>query len=155
MDLLECPLCLFLMCEPVTMSCGHTFCRRCVGGQILPSKCPACKVRLKQKEVKGMKNNVLLISVVEKCCPDETRMKCHVQEKLKANEFVEALRIANEGLDLGKAHMYDTTTAAGTVGYSRLSICVFITYDHNAIKQRRQTSLKSYFCALQSWLITQ
>uniref|UniRef100_A0A3B4WGA7 LON peptidase N-terminal domain and ring finger 4 n=1 Tax=Seriola lalandi dorsalis TaxID=1841481 RepID=A0A3B4WGA7_SERLL len=101
MDLLECPLCLFLMCEPVTMSCGHTFCRRCVGGH-LPSKCPACNVRLKQREVKGMKNNVLLISVVEKCCPEETRMKCHIQEKLKANEFVEALSITNDGLDLGK-----------------------------------------------------
>ncbi|XP_047441434.1 LON peptidase N-terminal domain and RING finger protein 1 [Mugil cephalus] len=99
MDLLECPLCLFLMCEPVTMSCGHTFCRRCVGG-CLPSKCPSCKERLKQKEAKSMKNNVLLICIVEKCHPDETRMKCHIQEKLKANEFAEALRIANEGLRL-------------------------------------------------------
>uniref|UniRef100_A0A3Q3IS34 Uncharacterized protein n=1 Tax=Monopterus albus TaxID=43700 RepID=A0A3Q3IS34_MONAL len=99
MDLLECPLCLFLMCEPVTMSCGHTFCRRCVGGYLLP-RCPACKERLKQREVKSMKNNVLLISIVEKCYPDEARMKCHIQEKLKANEFSEALRIANEGLDL-------------------------------------------------------
>ncbi|XP_040031526.2 LON peptidase N-terminal domain and RING finger protein 1 isoform X2 [Gasterosteus aculeatus] len=99
MDLLECPLCLFLMCEPVTMSCGHTFCRRCAGGY-LPSKCPSCKERLKQKEVKSMKNNVLLIGIVEKCCPEETKTKCHLQEKLKANEFPEALRIANEGLHL-------------------------------------------------------
>ncbi|TMS17817.1 LON peptidase N-terminal domain and RING finger protein 2 [Larimichthys crocea] len=99
MDLLECPLCLFLMCEPVTMSCGHTFCRRCVGGY-LPSKCPLCKERLKQREVKSMKNNVLLISVVEKCRPDETKMKCHILEKLKTDEFTEALRIADEGLDI-------------------------------------------------------
>nr|XP_040031527.1 LON peptidase N-terminal domain and RING finger protein 1 isoform X3 [Gasterosteus aculeatus aculeatus] len=99
MDLLECPLCLFLMCEPVTMSCGHTFCRRCAGGY-LPSKCPSCKERFKQKEVKSMKNNVLLIGIVEKCCPEETKTKCHLQEKLKANEFPEALRIANEGLHL-------------------------------------------------------
>ncbi|KAF6738074.1 LON peptidase N-terminal domain and RING finger protein 1 [Oryzias melastigma] len=99
MDLLECPLCLFLMCEPVTMSCGHTFCRRCVGGY-LPSKCPMCKERLKQKDVKGMKNNVLLISVVEKCYPEETRVKCQIQEKLKANEFAEALRMTNEELRL-------------------------------------------------------
>lgn len=101
MDLLECPLCLFLMCEPVTMSCGHTFCRRCVGGY-LPSKCPLCKERLKQREVKSMKNNVLLISVVEKCRPDETKMKCHILEKLKTDEFTEALRSADEGLDIGK-----------------------------------------------------
>lgn len=103
MDLLECPLCLFLMCEPVTMSCGHTFCRRCVGS-CLPSKCPTCKERLKQREVKSMKNNVLLISVAEKCCPQETKMKCHIQEKLKANEFLEALRASDEGINLGKAH---------------------------------------------------
>ncbi|KAK5865077.1 hypothetical protein PBY51_016269 [Eleginops maclovinus] len=99
MDMLECPLCLFLMCEPVTMACGHTFCRRCVGGY-LPSKCPSCKERLKQREVKSMKNNVLLISIIEKCCPDETKTKCQVQEKLKSNDFTEALRIANEGLHL-------------------------------------------------------
>lgn len=52
--------------------------------------------------MKNIRNNVLLIGVVEKCCPDETKVKCHVQEKLKANEFKEALRIATEGLDLGK-----------------------------------------------------
>ncbi|KAM9741289.1 LON peptidase N-terminal domain and RING finger protein 1 [Menidia menidia] len=99
MDLLECPHCLLLMSEPVTMACGHSFCRRCVGGY-LPSKCPLCKERLKHKEAKAMRNNVLLISVVEKCCPDETRVKCQIQEKLKANEFTEALRMANEGLHL-------------------------------------------------------
>ncbi|KAM8848184.1 LON peptidase N-terminal domain and RING finger protein 1 isoform 1-T1 [Synchiropus picturatus] len=99
MDLLECPLCLFLMCEPLTMSCGHTFCRRCVGG-FLPSKCPTCKERLKPKEAKSMRNNVLLISLVEKCCPEETKMKCHILEKLKAKEFTEALRVASDAADL-------------------------------------------------------
>lgn len=99
MELLECPLCLFLMCEPVTMPCGHSFCRRCVKG-FLPSKCPQCKERLKPREVRAMRNNVLLISVVEKCCPEETKMKCHIQEKLKASLFMEALRITNEGIDL-------------------------------------------------------
>lgn len=84
------------------MSCGHTFCRRCVGGY-LPSKCPACKERLKQREVRAMKNNVLLIGVVEKCCPDEARMKCQILEKLKLSNFEEALRVANEGLELCKA----------------------------------------------------
>lgn len=99
MELLECPLCLFLMCEPVTMPCGHSFCRRCVKG-FLPAKCPQCKERLKPREVRAMRNNVLLISVVEKCCPEETKMKCHIQEKLKASLFMEALRITNEGIDL-------------------------------------------------------
>lgn len=46
-----------------------------------------------------MRNNVLLIGVVEKCCPEETKMKCHIQEKLKDGQFMEALRITNEGID--------------------------------------------------------
>lgn len=95
------------------MSCGHTFCRRCVGGY-LPSKCPSCKEKFKQREVRSTKNNVLLIGVVEKCCPDETKMKCHILEKLKADEFAEALRIANEGLHLGKGHARCIVTAADT-----------------------------------------
>ncbi|XP_062249758.1 LON peptidase N-terminal domain and RING finger protein 1 [Platichthys flesus] len=99
MDLLECPLCLFLMAEPVTVSCGHSFCRRCAVGGFLPSKCPACKARLKQREVRATKNNVLLISVAGKCCPDQTLSTCHIQEKLRASAFPEALRIASEGLD--------------------------------------------------------
>ncbi|KAM9850367.1 LON peptidase N-terminal domain and RING finger protein 1 [Aulostomus maculatus] len=98
MDLLECPLCLFLMCEPVTVSCGHTFCRRCVGS-FLPSKCPTCKDRMKQRDMKSTKNNVLLISVVEKCYPDDSKVKCHILEKLKAEEFTEALRAASEGIE--------------------------------------------------------
>ncbi|XP_017553843.1 LON peptidase N-terminal domain and RING finger protein 1 isoform X1 [Pygocentrus nattereri] len=98
MDLLECPICLFLMCEPVTMCCGHSFCRRCLGAW-LPSRCPACKERLKQRDAKTIKNNVLLFSIIEKCCPEETKMKCHIQEKLKTCEFTEALRIAEDGIE--------------------------------------------------------
>lgn len=84
-------------------------------GSYLPSKCPVCKERLKQREVKSTKNNVLLIGVVEKCCPDDARIKCHIQEKLKAKDFAEALRIANDGLDSGKGHMQDMSTAADSI----------------------------------------
>nr|XP_061783505.1 LON peptidase N-terminal domain and RING finger protein 1-like [Nerophis lumbriciformis] len=97
MELLECPLCRFLMWEPVSMSCGHTFCRRCAAAY-LPSKCPACKERLKPREMRSMKNNVLLIGVIEKCCPENARLTCHLQEKLRAKQYQEALFAANDGI---------------------------------------------------------
>nr|XP_057919610.1 LON peptidase N-terminal domain and RING finger protein 1 isoform X2 [Doryrhamphus excisus] len=97
MELLECPLCRFLMWEPVSTSCGHTFCRRCAA-TYLPSKCPTCKERLKPREIRGMKNNVLLIGVVEKCCPEDAKMKCQLQEKLRTKQYQDALRAANDGI---------------------------------------------------------
>ncbi|XP_061581792.1 LON peptidase N-terminal domain and RING finger protein 1 [Cololabis saira] len=97
MELLACPHCRLLMAEPVTVSCGHSFCRRCLAG-FLPARCPLCKDRLKHKDAKTMKNNVLLIGLVEKCCPDETRATCQIREKLRAGEFSDALRAADEAL---------------------------------------------------------
>lgn len=116
--LLDCPLCLLLMTEPVTMSCGHSFCRRCVVGCYLPSKCPVCRVKLRQKEVRATRNNVLLISVVEKCCPEESRLRSHVQDKLRTSEFTEALRITTEGLHTGKK-----TGAPSHCGDVHLHLC--------------------------------
>ena len=42
---LECSLCLSLFCEPVTISCGHTFCRTCLVSAMgrAKKKCPNCR----------------------------------------------------------------------------------------------------------------
>ncbi|KAJ8254715.1 hypothetical protein GJAV_G00196360 [Gymnothorax javanicus] len=98
MDRLECPICEFLMYEPVTVPCGHSFCRRCVG-TCLSGRCHVCKERLKMRDVKNIKNNVLLFSVIEKCCPEVVKLKCRLRERLKDSEFTHALQIVNEGLD--------------------------------------------------------
>ncbi|XP_037118261.1 LON peptidase N-terminal domain and RING finger protein 1 isoform X1 [Syngnathus acus] len=97
MELLECRLCLFPLWEPVTIACGHTFCRRCAGTHF-PSKCPTCKERLKQREMRDAKNNVLLIRVIEKCWPEDAKIKCHLQEKLRAKQYQEALCVVNDGI---------------------------------------------------------
>ncbi|XP_076877041.1 LON peptidase N-terminal domain and RING finger protein 1 [Brachyhypopomus gauderio] len=104
MDLLACPMCLFLMCEPVTVSCGHSFCRRCLDA-CLPSRCPACKDRFKHRDANGTKNNVLLLNIIQKCCPEQTKLTCHIRGKLKTCEFTEALRMADEGIQMAPADL--------------------------------------------------
>lgn len=42
---LECGLCLSLICEPISASCGHTFCRTCLVTSLRreKKKCPLCR----------------------------------------------------------------------------------------------------------------
>ncbi len=42
---LECSLCLSLVCEPISTSCGHTFCRVCLVKSLRRHKkrCPSCR----------------------------------------------------------------------------------------------------------------
>ena len=42
----DCPLCLQLLYEPLTLECGHSFCRDCVGQALqLKRHCPLCRHR--------------------------------------------------------------------------------------------------------------
>ena len=42
---LECSLCLSLICEPISISCGHSFCRVCLVKSLTrhKKKCPSCR----------------------------------------------------------------------------------------------------------------
>lgn len=42
---LECSLCLGLICEPISIGCGHTFCRVCLARSLRRHKklCPTCR----------------------------------------------------------------------------------------------------------------
>ncbi|KAL4631284.1 LON peptidase N-terminal domain and RING finger protein 1-like [Arapaima gigas] len=98
MDLLECPLCEFLLCEPVTVSCGHSLCRRCALTS-QPSRCPVCAERLRPRELRAAGNNVLLSGLLEKVRPQEMRLRGRVLERLKGGELAQAVRIASEGIE--------------------------------------------------------
>ena len=43
-SILECQLCLNLICEPVSISCGHSFCKVCLAKSLKHrKKCPICR----------------------------------------------------------------------------------------------------------------
>lgn len=44
-QLVECAICLALLCEPITTPCGHSFCRPCLVSTLRKNKkkCPSCR----------------------------------------------------------------------------------------------------------------
>lgn len=62
----SCGVCLRLLFEPVSISCGHTFCRGCLTGALnYLSKCPTCEAPF----VGGQSVNVVVQSLIAQQCP--------------------------------------------------------------------------------------
>lgn len=73
---LGCVLCHDILCEPVSLSCGHTFCRLCITMTLQRSskKCPICRAichiaPLSQPE------NIVLSQICKKAFPEEYARK--------------------------------------------------------------------------------
>uniref|UniRef100_A0ACB8FK16 Uncharacterized protein n=1 Tax=Sphaerodactylus townsendi TaxID=933632 RepID=A0ACB8FK16_9SAUR len=109
-ELLGCPSCRRLLCEPVTLHCGHTHCKRCAldGG----GECARCAA---QRSAPGsgtpaaqppacLRVNVVLGSLLEKWFPDESRARrlCTEGDALwERQEPAAALQKYNQALQLG------------------------------------------------------
>uniref|UniRef100_A0A8C4UVZ3 LON peptidase N-terminal domain and RING finger protein 1 n=1 Tax=Falco tinnunculus TaxID=100819 RepID=A0A8C4UVZ3_FALTI len=102
LDVLRCPSCLLLLWEPVTVSCGHSFCKPCLGGAV-PSRCPLCRERLKLLGVGAARCSVVLGGLLEKCAGRESRLAwlvARVRHRLARGDAREALRMAQRGVEL-------------------------------------------------------
>ncbi|XP_039631646.1 LON peptidase N-terminal domain and RING finger protein 1 [Polypterus senegalus] len=100
MELLLCPACRFCLAEPVTVCCGHTFCKRCTD-KTLRSRCPACAETLTWWDVRSPRNCVVLSDILEKCSPegpDLKENKCRAGDCLQRGEFQNTLLYADKGL---------------------------------------------------------
>ncbi|XP_038269212.1 LON peptidase N-terminal domain and RING finger protein 1-like isoform X3 [Dermochelys coriacea] len=102
MEVFLCPACRFVLWDPVTVSCGHSFCKRCLGGA-LPSRCLVCRGRLKLLGSRAVHCNVLLGGLLEKCLDRDTklaRLQSHLQDLLRSRDYRAALRTTQKGLEL-------------------------------------------------------
>ncbi|XP_069725165.1 LON peptidase N-terminal domain and RING finger protein 1-like [Phaenicophaeus curvirostris] len=101
-DVLRCPSCLLLLWEPVTVSCGHSFCKPCLGGAV-PSRCPLCHEGLRPPGLGAPRCNVVLCGLLEKCLRPESRLAglvTRVRACVTRGDAREALRMAQKGVEL-------------------------------------------------------
>ncbi|XP_058024986.1 LON peptidase N-terminal domain and RING finger protein 1-like isoform X1 [Ahaetulla prasina] len=102
MELFVCPSCRLVLWDPVTVSCGHSFCRRCLG-ETLPSECCLCGEKLGLLGSRTPSSNVLLGNLLEKglnTAAKVARLKRDLRELVSNRDFQEALRTLEKGIDL-------------------------------------------------------
>ncbi|XP_058245723.1 LON peptidase N-terminal domain and ring finger 1, like isoform X2 [Hemibagrus wyckioides] len=96
---LDCPGCSLFIAEPVTVACGHSYCRSCLEQAFL-SKCKKCQEELGEKHL--LRANVVLCGLLEKWFPEEihkTKRVAEVKELLRSKHFSPALSLATQLLD--------------------------------------------------------
>uniref|UniRef100_A0A8C5PS41 Uncharacterized protein n=1 Tax=Leptobrachium leishanense TaxID=445787 RepID=A0A8C5PS41_9ANUR len=90
---LTCSICLNIYTDPVTLPCGHSFCRTCIGNvmdtqRAKRSSCPECREKFSKKP--ALKRNLRLRNIAESFqsakkrtgIPSEHNRKCTVHKKV-------------------------------------------------------------------------
>ncbi|XP_029292022.1 LON peptidase N-terminal domain and RING finger protein 1 isoform X1 [Cottoperca gobio] len=93
-DMFDCPNCHSFLGEPVTIACGHSYCKRCLQRRLL------CKCKLCSEAVSGEeKANVILCGLLDKWFPDERKISktlCEVDELCRRKHYEEAVSLATD-----------------------------------------------------------
>ena len=105
-DMFSCDICKAILTDPVTISCGHSFCRKCLEKD-RSNECKQCgKVpkNLKFRQ-KGIKTNVLLQKLIEEWFPKEIKvvlLKDDGNKHFLHSRFNECIEAYSEALKYGK-----------------------------------------------------
>ena len=82
----NCPICMYILIEPVTMQCGHEMCMSCFKKNVQESSltCPMCRVRISTWARKAAKNNTLINHerwrAIQEAFPDKVRNRLNGKE---------------------------------------------------------------------------
>lgn len=99
-DVFDCPNCHRFLGEPVTINCGHSYCKRCLHRRLL-SKCKLCGDALTGEE----KVNVSLFGLLDKWFPEELKtlkLVNEVDELCRRKCYHEAVSLATDVIQRGK-----------------------------------------------------
>lgn len=99
----DCPGCHSFIADPVTVPCGHTYCRRCLQHSTF-SKCKLCSEDIGRRPGEP-RLNVILCGLLEKWFPEDVkRIKCigEAESLLKSKQYDDAIALTSQLLEAGK-----------------------------------------------------
>ena len=103
-DIFACLICKSLWTEPVSLKCGHTFCRPCLQKDE-STTCKSCGISHKREKITSIKTNVLLLQTVEKWFPRELeaiQLKSNGTKCFKEERYNDAVEYFSQALVYGK-----------------------------------------------------
>ena len=105
-----CGSCRGLLVDPVTIPCGHTFCRKCLERDVSKT-CELCHTVHYRLKVRQISSNVVLTNLIEKWFPNEckaTQLKKEGNELIAKMDFHNAIRVYSQAIQIGKYEAYYT-----------------------------------------------
>ncbi|KAG9346982.1 hypothetical protein JZ751_005909, partial [Albula glossodonta] len=95
------PGCHRFLSEPVTIACGHTYCKRCLQRDLF-SKCKQCTTTLRSLASETLRPNVILSNVLEKWFPDDAKVSkiiLETEELFRRERFEESVDLASKMIE--------------------------------------------------------
>lgn len=103
----DCPGCHSFLAEPVTVSCGHTYCRRCIQHSTF-SKCKLCSEDIRRRPG-DPRLNVILCGLLEKWFPEDVkRTNCigEAESLLKSKQYADAIALTSQLLESDSSNVW-------------------------------------------------
>ena len=96
-DDLACPICFRLLYEPISLNCGHTYCRSCISKALsakASQECPVCRAPL-MLDTSTAKVNIIVQKLLNKHCETEL-----IERKKEETEDISELEQTRPSIDV-------------------------------------------------------
>jgi pentatricopeptide repeat protein len=100
----DCLICRNMLNDPVTIPCGHTFCRSCLSKET-SKQCKNCGTVNHYLNVSRIKSNILLSQVVENWFPDHckaVKIKKDANWAFQSCKFKDAISLYTNAIEMGE-----------------------------------------------------
>ncbi|KAK7055012.1 LON peptidase N-terminal domain and RING finger protein 3 [Halocaridina rubra] len=100
-NVFSCPCCWGVLHEPMTLQCGHSYCRRCLLKENLKT-CRVCQSKLKNFSPTALKNSVLITTLVDRWWSGEVdgvKLRSRGNECFKMQDLERAVNLYTEAVD--------------------------------------------------------